>query len=399
MGGRTRSGTTNSHGTGGRDRDLGSLGGLGEKFCSICRGGGYESLHAISPTNLLAMFGGSHETVNFCRHLRAMPPAKSSRRGIFGASLVAATLIRRTVNSTDSSPSSLIGASLVATTLHIRAMPAAKSSIFDLTGASHMATTLHLRVRAMPDAKSSIFDMTGASLVAATLHLRAMPDAKSSILDLTGASLVAATLHIRAMPPAKSSILELTGACLMAATLHLRAMPDAKSSMLDMTGASLVTATLHPPAMSGTNSSPNGQFGASLAAAKFTHVFVIMVMSITMMWICVDEKNSLDIDKGGVIVVGRWQSKTMRRSLLPLEVLKEDEWILFWSWCSRAKKRNSKNSLRLGKRVAHANKNFWSVYLARHTNYSKLVYLRVTHLTFSFQYAQYLERGGNLGFS
>jgi hypothetical protein len=34
--------------------------------------------------------------------------------------------------------------------------------------------------------------------------------------------------------------------------------------------------------------------------------------------------------------------------------------------------------------VAHANKNFWSVYLARHTNYSKLVYLQVTHLTFSF---------------
>jgi hypothetical protein len=48
------------------------------------------------------------------------------------------------------------------------------------------------------------------------------------------------------------------------------------------------------------------------------------------------------------------------------------------------KEKNSENSLRLGKRVAHANKNFGSVYLARHTNYSKLVYLRVTHLTFSF---------------
>ncbi len=48
------------------------------------------------------------------------------------------------------------------------------------------------------------------------------------------------------------------------------------------------------------------------------------------------------------------------------------------------KEKNSKNSLPLGKRVAHANKNFWSVYLARHTNYSKLVYLQVTHLTFSF---------------
>ena len=236
MGGRTSSGTTNSHGTGGRDHDLGSLGGLGEKFCSICRGGGYESLHTISPTTLLAMFGGSHETVNFCRHLRAMPPAKSSRRGIFGASLVAATLHRRTVTSADSSLSSSIGASLVAATLHIRAMPAAKSSILDMTGASLMATTLHPHLRAMPAAKSSIFDMTGASL--------------------------------------------------MAATLHLRAMPEAKSSILDKTGASLVTATLYPPAMSGTNSSPNGQFGASLAAAKFTHVFVIMVMSFTMMWIC-----------------------------------------------------------------------------------------------------------------
>ena len=232
MGGRTSSCTTNSHGTGGRDRDLGSLGRLGDKFCSICRSGGYESLHAISPTNLLAMFGGSHETVNFCRHLRAMPPAKSSRRGIFGAFLVAATLHRRTVTSADSSP----------------------------------------------------FSMIGASLVAATLHLRAMPHAKSSILDLTGASL-------------------------MAVTLHIRAMPEAKSSILDKTGASLVTATLYPPAMSGTNSSPNGQFGASLTAAKFTHVFVIMVMSITMMWICEDEKISLDIDKGGGIVVGRRQSK------------------------------------------------------------------------------------------
>ena len=66
------------------------------------------------------------------------------------------------------------------------------------------------------------------------------------------------------------------------------------------------------------------------------------------------------------------------------EVSKEDEWISFLSWCSRAKKRNSKNSLHLGKRVAHANKNFWSVYLARHTNYSKVVYLQVTHFTFSF---------------
>ena len=48
------------------------------------------------------------------------------------------------------------------------------------------------------------------------------------------------------------------------------------------------------------------------------------------------------------------------------------------------KEKNSKNSLRLGKRVAHTNKNFWSVYLARHTNYSKLINLRVTYLTFSF---------------
>jgi hypothetical protein len=48
------------------------------------------------------------------------------------------------------------------------------------------------------------------------------------------------------------------------------------------------------------------------------------------------------------------------------------------------KEKNSENSLCLGKRVARANKNFWSVYLASHTNYSKLVYLRVTHLTFSF---------------
>jgi len=39
------------------------------------------------------------------------------------------------------------------------------------------------------------------------------------------------------------------------------------------------------------------------------------------------------------------------------------------------KEKNSENSLHLGKRVARANKNFWSVYLARHTNYSKLVYL------------------------
>ena len=53
--------------------------------------------------------------------------------------------------------------------------------------------------------------------------------------------------------------------------------------------ASLVAAALHPPAMSGTNSSPNGQFGASLTAAKFTHVFVIMVMSFTMTWICEEE--------------------------------------------------------------------------------------------------------------
>ena len=49
------------------------------------------------------------------------------------------------------------------------------------------------------------------------------------------------------------------------------------------------------------------------------------------------------------------------------------------------KEKNSENSLHLGKCVAHANKNFWSVYLARHTNYSKLLLsLRVTHLTFSF---------------
>ena len=48
------------------------------------------------------------------------------------------------------------------------------------------------------------------------------------------------------------------------------------------------------------------------------------------------------------------------------------------------KEKNSENSLHLGKHVAHANKNFWSVYLARHTYYSKLVYLQVTHLTFSF---------------
>ena len=48
------------------------------------------------------------------------------------------------------------------------------------------------------------------------------------------------------------------------------------------------------------------------------------------------------------------------------------------------KEKNSENFLRLGKRVAHALKNSWSVYLASHTNYSKLVYLRVTHLTFSF---------------
>ena len=143
MGGRTSSGTTNSHGTGGRDHDLGSLGGLGDKFCSICRGGGYESLRAISPTNLLAMFGGSHETVNFCRHLRAMPPAKSSRRGVFGASLVAATLHRRTVTSADSSLSSMIGASLMAATLHLRAMPQAKSSFSVKTGASLVTATLH----------------------------------------------------------------------------------------------------------------------------------------------------------------------------------------------------------------------------------------------------------------
>ena len=48
------------------------------------------------------------------------------------------------------------------------------------------------------------------------------------------------------------------------------------------------------------------------------------------------------------------------------------------------KEKNSENLFRLGKRVAHANKNFWTVYLASHTNYSKLVYLPVTHLTFSF---------------
>jgi hypothetical protein len=66
------------------------------------------------------------------------------------------------------------------------------------------------------------------------------------------------------------------------------------------------------------------------------------------------------------------------------EVSKEDEWISFWSCCSRAKKRIPRILFVWEKRVAHTNKNFWSVYLARHTNYSKLVYLRVTHLTFSF---------------
>jgi len=41
---------------------VGSLRGLGDKFRFICRVGGDKRLHAISPTNLLVMFGGSPET-------------------------------------------------------------------------------------------------------------------------------------------------------------------------------------------------------------------------------------------------------------------------------------------------------------------------------------------------
>ena len=112
------------------------------------------------------MFGGSPKTVNFCRQLFTAPRGKSSHRGIFSATLVAATLHHSTVTFAD-------------------------SSILDKTGASLMAATLHLR--AMPHAKSSISGTTGASLVTATLHLRAMPDTNSSPNSQFGASLAAAT--------------------------------------------------------------------------------------------------------------------------------------------------------------------------------------------------------------
>ncbi len=97
------------------------------------------------------------------------------------------------------------------------------------------------------------------------------------------------------------------------------------------------------------------------------------------------KKISLDIDKGNGIVVGRRQSKkTMRRSLcFLLRGFEEGRMDLILVIVFPRERQNSENSLCLGKCVAHTNKSCWSVSLTRQTNYSRLVWLQVTHLTFS----------------
>ena len=100
-------------------------------------------------------------------------------------------------------------------------------------------------------------------------------------------------------------------------------------------------------------------------------------------WICFLTATLISTKAVRLSLVG--SNPKNNESPLPLEGFRGGWMDLILVMVLPRKYKNSYNSLRLGKRVAHANKNFWSLYLARHTNYSKLLLsLRVTHLTFLF---------------